>query len=102
MKLNLSILIVSLSYLLLVTIGVFSSCLTFGHGLGDIGMIIILTFINLITLSIFLVVKRQKKWNIKYMIMNLLIVATSIVYFTISLTTGRGTEYLWDGNFFHC
>lgn len=102
MKYNLTILIVSLVYLLLVIIGVFKSCLTFGHGLGDLGMIMILILLNLSIVVAFVIAKRKPN-RIKILtVFNGLTAALSIVYFTLSLTLWRGVELPWNGNLFYC
>jgi hypothetical protein len=102
MKLNQTILVVSLVYLLLVTIGVFNSCLTFGHGLGDLGMLLILIFLNSIVISTYLILKRKPNWLKGLTVFNSVTVFLSIIYFTLSLTILRGAELPWNGNLFYC
>jgi len=102
MKLNLIILTVSLLYLVLVTIGVFNSCLTFGHGLGDLGMILILALLNLTLVAVYIIAKRNSNLIKILTVFNGLTAVLAIVYFTLSLTIWRGVELPWNGNLFYC
>jgi hypothetical protein len=81
-------------------IGVFSGKLSFGLGLGDLGIIII-TIIVLI-LGGFLVYFKTNistfisQWNLIASILLLLF----IIYLVLSLTVLRGVENPWKGNVF--
>lgn len=102
MKLNQTILIISLLYLLFVTIGVFNSCLTFGLGLGDLGMIMVLIFLNLTIVVAYFIAKRKPTWIKGLTVFKVTTVTLSIIYFTLILTIWRGIEQPWNGNLFYC
>lgn len=84
----------------LIASGVLLEKLSFGLGLGDLGMLIaILLFLIVSGVLVFLkskFSKKIKKWNL---IIGVLMII-GIVYFLLSITIWRGAEIPWDGNMF--
>lgn len=85
---------------LLILLGVLMGKLSFGLGLGDLGMLII-SLVILILIGSFVFFKRRftekiKSWNWIISVVILLIV----IYLILSLSLWRGVEYPWNGNLF--
>lgn len=92
--------IISLCFILeiiLIIIGIIFDKLSFGLGLGDIGMLIILFVVLFIPLLFF---KLFLGKSICYDAIYLIIILMINMYLLLHLTFLRGDEQLWDGNIF--
>lgn len=84
----------------LITVGVLLGKLSFGLGLGDLGMLTaIILFLIVSGVLVFLkskFSKKLKKWNL---IIGILMII-GVIYFLLSITLWRGAEIPWNGNIF--
>jgi hypothetical protein len=86
-------------FCIIVSVGILKGILTFGLGLGDLVMLGALLFCLIITIfGIYYkryFVTKLKYWN------NLIIVfeVLSMLYFLLSMSVWRGSEYPWNGKF---
>jgi len=99
---NLSKLIVLLGvlYSILVIILGFNSKVSFGNGLGDLGMILSLILVNLIVLGFFYISKKCKKFQVVARLACITLVIWMIVYYSLCLSLWRGPEQVWNGELF--
>jgi hypothetical protein len=86
-------------FCIIVSVGILKGILTFGLGLGDLVMLGALLFCLIITiLGIsyrWYFVSKLKYWNNLIMVFEVL----SILYFLLSMSLWRGSEYPWNGKF---
>lgn len=97
--LNIIYLIYSVFYLLII-LGVLTGKLSFGLGLGDLGILMALIIIVLIIGVLVGVKKRGQKIVIRWNFFVLAIMILTLIYFLLSLTLWRGAEIPWDGRIF--
>lgn len=84
----------------ILVVGVFKTEMTFGLGLGDLGMLFVLVLINLVVILINYL-KKKIKIDIKYFnVLNICIIIATIIYFSLVLTIWRGSERPWNGDLF--
>lgn len=92
---NKIVLCLLISLCILTTIGL----LNFGHGLGNIIYIppIILITIGQIVITKLLIKRKNNKYWILLIIVNLVVIG----YIIYKSTIGRGAEFSWDGDLFY-
>ncbi len=95
-KLSISFLLFSL----LVVWAILNTEMTFGLGLGDLGMLLMLLPLNIIVLLVNFLSKKFQKLRYYLNSLNVLIIKLSIIYYLLSLTIWRGVERPWRGDFF--
>lgn len=89
-------------YQVVILLLVFGGSITFGGGLGDLGMVIVYGVVILILVSLNIwAIRREKLYGSKLLLylsfsFGLLAVLTMTLYFTI----WRSSEYPWNGNVF--
>lgn len=89
-----------LFYSLIIILGLLCDKLSFGLGLGDLGMIIIFAGL-LIFISAYVIWRVYLKKEVSYWDFVVIgIMLTILIYFTLSLTIWRGVEKPWNGNIF--
>ncbi len=81
----------------LIVLGVLKGFLSFGLGLGDIGMLIVLVF-SLFVLGVGVYFKKgvRKKFP-QWDVLVILCMTLFLIYFLLSLSFWRGSENPWDG-----
>lgn len=91
---------VFLFYSLLITIGVFIGKLSFGQGLGDLGMLFILFLVASLLVLIIGYTKRKTTNDSQEKLIVWLFIFLVSIFFTLHLTIWRGVELPLDGKLF--
>jgi hypothetical protein len=74
---------------------IFSGKVTFGHGLGDLFYLILLTILQIFFGYLFYL---NIKWRKKIQVVISLLLIIIVILFTLKMTIWRGIEYPWNGN----
>jgi hypothetical protein len=74
---------------------IFSGKVTFGHGLGDLFYLILLTILLIFFGYLFYL---NIKWRKKIQVVISLLLIIIVILFTLKMTIWRGIEYPWNGN----
>ena len=91
---------VVLTYLVLVILLTLAGKITFGHGLGDLLVLIYITATTLVQ-GILTLVFTRRKLNDKFYLLTAIIFLVIATYVTWRFTLGRGVEHSWDGYVFN-
>lgn len=87
--------------ILMIGAGVMQGGLTFGHGLGDLGMIIIIPLISIAWGIVVYVKSPYEERKAKTVRVLLLIgLLLTLLYFILYISILRGGENPWDGSIF--
>ena len=85
---------------LMTIIGVFTEYLSFGHGLGDLGMLIISLAVSIASGFMLYFRKTFVKNNVSLDLLVLIIISLVVFYLLLSLSIWRGSELPWNGSLF--
>ena len=87
-------------YLTAVTILTYQGNIYFGYGLGDLFYLYLTGLLATVQLVILLISTRQKFRKTTLFLWGTIFLLTAI-YITWQFTTGRGSEFPWNGNIFY-
>lgn len=89
-------------YQIIILLLVLGGSITFGNGLGDLGMIIVYGFVILIlTLLNIWALRTKKLYGSKFLaLLSFIFGLISVFSMTLYFTIWRGSEYPWNGNIF--
>lgn len=87
-------------FTLLVTAGVLNHNLSFGYGLGDLGMALSLIIFNFLSFILYFLGNKFRMVDHFLFGVNLFFTLSAVVYYSLCLTVYRGAEYPWNGSIF--